>query len=338
MKKHELLFIALILFGIGFQSCHSDVDLYADYKDITVVYGLLDPTKDTNYVKINKAFLGPGNAIEIAQIADSSNYPDKLNSRIIEYIATSPNGPFKQTHVYNLDTMTIHDKDTGVFYAPNQLVYYTTEAIKTNTEHHYYKYALEIDRPDTTLRGETYITGGPSFNILQGFLNLTSNSSNGSLAFNPCPNAGIYDAEVLFRYLELTQNNDTIPRYMNWKLGTFADTDFALGKYVITFNPSVFSQMLATHLGSDTLKMVDRLLEEYPLTITISAGGQELYNFIAVNGPSSSIVQNVPEYSNIDGGYGVFSSRTHITRKVKMSPQSVLDLKSHENWRFRQME
>ena len=338
MKTIKLIF-SLIIFGTFLQSCSTDVDLYADYKDITVVYGLLDPTKDTTFIKINKAFLGPGNALEIAQIADSCNYPEKLNCRIIEYSSTA-GGNFTQTRVFDLDTITIHDKESGVFYSTNQLVYYTTGTIRNNTDFHRYKYALEIDHADTTLRGETNIVGGPSFSIVQSYLNLSNKIPNGTIKFYPCPNAAIYDAEITFRYLELTPNNDTIPRYMNWKLETKADSDFLPehGQYNYTFNPSVFQQMLAYQLGDDTLKMVDRLLEEYPLTVKISAGGEELYNFISVNGPSTSISQNVPEYSNIAGGYGVFSSRTHIIKNVKMSPQSLTELTvDHENWRFRQI-
>lgn len=39
-------------------SCSTEVDNYADYKDITIVYGLLESKADTNFIKITKAFLG----------------------------------------------------------------------------------------------------------------------------------------------------------------------------------------------------------------------------------------------------------------------------------------
>lgn len=37
-------------------ACSTDVDLYADYKDVPVIYGLLDATADTNYIKITRVF------------------------------------------------------------------------------------------------------------------------------------------------------------------------------------------------------------------------------------------------------------------------------------------
>ena len=55
MKKNITL---LLLVGCmtTFFSCSTDVELYADYKDVPVVYGIINILADTNYVKITKAF------------------------------------------------------------------------------------------------------------------------------------------------------------------------------------------------------------------------------------------------------------------------------------------
>lgn len=339
MNKTHILFFALVLLGSLFQACSTDVDLYADYKDITVVYGLLDSNKDTNYIKINKAFLGPGNALEIALIADSSNYPEKLNSRIIEYRSSMQNGQYTQTCVFELDTITIHNKENGVFYAPDQLVYYTTEKIHSNTDNRFYKYALEIDHGDTTLRAETNIVGGDSFVILLNQLNVVGNTSSGVIKWTPCPYAAIYGLKIDFNFTELSPSNDSVHRCISWDLGTFplSELDYEYGVFSLSYTPSSFFQTMAYKLGADTLKNVERLVGSYPVTIKISAGGEDLYNFISVNGPSNSIVQNVPEYTNINGGYGVFSSRYTLEKRIKFSPQSYIELIKHENWHFRQI-
>ena len=340
MYRFKTLFFTLIALGILFQSCSTDIDLYADYKDITVVYGLLNPNQDTNYVKINKAFLGPGNANEIALIADSCNYPRKLDSRIIEYSAPHNTNSFTRTRVITLDTMTIHDKDTmGAFYAPDQLVYYTTEKIKANNDYHHYQYELEIDRGDTILNAFTNIVGGSTFGIPQAVLNLSSNSPLGVIKWYPCPYASIYDVSVQFRYYELGPTNDSVLHCVNWTIGTYPLLNLALelGTYSISYNTINFYQNLAHEIGNDSLKNVERLIAEPSLTVKISAGGEELYNFISVNGPSSSIVQSVPDYSNINGGYGVFSSRTSIEKKMRFSSQSFMELQKHESWHFRQI-
>ena len=88
MKK---LFFALSLLACVtlFNACSTDVELYADYKDIPVIYGLIDVTSDTNYVRINRAFSSsndhPINANEVAMIADSCNYPGKLREGVLHH-------------------------------------------------------------------------------------------------------------------------------------------------------------------------------------------------------------------------------------------------------------
>lgn len=335
MKKTILLTMLLLLLGTWFTSCSTDVDLYADYKDITVVYGLLDCNKDTNYVKINKAFLGPGNAFDIALIADSCNYPNKLDAKIIEYRAPSYANNYQVTRTLNLDTITIHSKEPGLFYAPDQLVYYTKERIRSNNDQYNYKYVLQIDRGDTIITSETSIVGGGYFSPDPKPLGF--NSETGTIKWYKCPNAAIYEVVVKFYFTEVGPGNDSVNRCMTWSLGTHPVSTLTEenGKYAINYRSSIFYANLASFLGDDTLKTnVDRIISDKCLGVSISAGGEELYNFISVNGPSSSIVQTIPEYTNVNGGYGVFSSRAATELMVKMS--SIPHLIAHQNWRFRQ--
>ena len=336
MKRIILTIFSVFAFLILFNACSTDVDLYADYKDITVVYGLLDSSKDTNYVKINKAFLGPGNAFDIALIADSCNYPFKLDAKIKEYRASASGNNYQETRVLPLDTLTIHTKEPGIFYAPDQLVYYTKEKINNNNDRYKYKYVLEIDRGDTILTAETAMVGGGYF--APDSKPLSFSSEKGNVRWYPCPNAAMYEVVVNFYFTEIGPGIDSVKRCMKWSLGTHPAAELTEdhGKFVINYTSSIFYANLASFLGSDTLKPnVERIISDYCLGVSVSAGGQELYNFISVNGPSSSIVQSIPEYTNIiGGGYGVFSSRAATERMVRMS--SIPDLCSHENWRFRQ--
>ena len=335
MKKTLFLMMSLLLLGTWFTSCSTDVDLYADYKDITVVYGLLDYGKDTNYVKINKAFLGPGNAFDIALISDSCNYPNKLDAKIIEYRAPAYGNNYQVTRTLNLDTITIHSKEPGIFYAPDQLVYYTKERIRNNNDQYKYKYALQIDRGDTIITSETEIVGGDNFMIDPKPLGF--NSENGTVKWYKCPNAAVYEIVVKFYFTEVGPGRDSVNRCMSWSLGTHPASALSEehGKYAINYKSSIFYANLANFLGNDTLNTdVDRIVFDKCLGVSISAGGEELYNFISVNGPSSSLVQTIPEYTNVNGGYGVFSSRAAKELRVKMS--SIPHLIAHQNWRFRQ--
>ncbi|HML85282.1 MAG TPA: hypothetical protein PKE52_08995, partial [Bacteroidales bacterium] len=78
--------LILLLSGLAFllSSCKTDFDLNAEWKDITIVYGVLDPGKSVQQVRINKAFLGEGNALEYAKIADSIHYDTAVIKAVIE--------------------------------------------------------------------------------------------------------------------------------------------------------------------------------------------------------------------------------------------------------------
>lgn len=336
MRK-TIFFIASFLALVNlFTACSTDVDLYADYKDITVVYGLLDSDKDTNFVKINRAFLGPGNAYEIALIADSCNYPEKLDVKIIEYSAPANGNNYQKQRTMILDTITIHSKEPGIFYAPDQLVYYTPEKINVNNDKYKYKYELLIDRGDTVLKAETEIVGGELFMVDSRPIGF--DAETGQTKWTPCPNTAVYEVVIKFYFTEISPEFGSRDRCMSWSLGTYpvSSLTYEHGRYILTYKPSLFYSNLASFLGNDTLNTnIKRVISDNCIGVAVSAGGDELYNFIVVNGPSSSLVQNLPEYTNITGGgYGVFSSRAYKEQIVKM--KSIPSLLAHKNWRFYQ--
>lgn len=318
-----MLLSATLAIMAFFNACSTDVDLYADYKDITIVYGVLDADADTNFVKINKAFLGPGDATHISQIPDSSNYPGKLDARIVEYV----NGDINRELI--LDTITIHDKDSGDFYAPNQLLYYTTEQIHAGSS---YEYKLIINKTNDTVTATTKVVGGDGFNVYTGIMNFSSTATSGVVKWYPASNAAMYNVTFRFEYTEVL-SGDSTNKDMEWSLGTFAINDLTMeeGCFCVPYEPTAFFNYLRNDLGADTITSSKRYVG--PFHITIAAGGTELYNYISVNEPSSSIVQSIPEYTNINGGYGVFSSRTMINRTVRLSSQTVTELYA-KGWGF----
>src|SRR5205809_8051029 len=60
-----------------FSGCSTDLDTNAPYKEITVIYSVLNPAENIHYVKVNKAFQNKNSdATAIAaNIPDSTTYP-----------------------------------------------------------------------------------------------------------------------------------------------------------------------------------------------------------------------------------------------------------------------
>lgn len=335
MKK--LFFSLSVLAGlIGFNACSTDVNLYADYKDIAVIYGLLNATEDTNYVRINRAFSGSNehhiNANEVALIADSCNYPGKLRAFIVEY---------KQGYGYTyqatgdtlkLDTITIDNKQEGIFYAPKQKVYYTTDknVFANNSGNTKYKYKIFVFKGNDTISAETGIVGGETFKILNSALDFNSVPSQESakIKFTPAENAVFYDMEFVFTYHESVNGGPMVNKQVSYPCGSKSLENLTLeqGAYFFTYDNNILFNLLESAIGGDTVydanhPNVVRSFDKYPIQIKLSAGGEELYNYIQVNS-QSGLSQTVPDYTNVSGGYGVFSSRINLLKNIQISQRA----------------
>lgn len=346
MKK---LFLFFLLTGLAFfNACTTDVDLYSDYKDIPVIYGLLDATVDTNYVRVNRAFLGNNeqhiNANEVALIADSCNYPGKLKAYIVEYkhvygIEYQPTGD-----TLTLDTTTLNNKEEGLFYSPNQKVYFTTDKEKfaNNNGHSKYKYKLIVFKGNDTISAETGIVGGEDFKIINSSLHFASEPTDKSskIKFTAADNAVFYNLEFVFNYHESLNDGPMVDKQVSYSCGS-KDIDGLSsenGVFFFSYNNNILFNLLKESIGADTVydanhPNVVRYFDKHPIQIKLSAGADELYNYIQVNS-QSGFLQTVPDYTNVKGGYGVFSSRINLIKEAGISSGTQTDLYGKTSWGF----
>jgi hypothetical protein len=112
-KKAIPILFLLLAFSY---SCNKSININASWQDITVVFGLINQTESTHYVKINKAFLGEENAYVMAAQIDSSEY-ESVNAVIEEW----KDGSLKRSFL--LEETTSIPRDSGVFAYPTQKVY-----------------------------------------------------------------------------------------------------------------------------------------------------------------------------------------------------------------------
>ena len=74
MKKKSAFFVLCLVLGLLISSCDNSLDILDEYKETPIVYGLLNKNDTVHYVRIQKGFLGEGNALLMAQYADSIYY------------------------------------------------------------------------------------------------------------------------------------------------------------------------------------------------------------------------------------------------------------------------
>lgn len=346
---HFILVFVLFIFVLA--SCSTDVNMYAEYKDVAIIYAMLNPRSDTNYVKITRAFCGSNdnliNANEVALIYDSSNYPGKLDVRIIE-LKNTHGGPYEPTNrEIVLDTMTIHNKQEGTFYAPHQLVYYTTEQFNAGANGSKYKYRLVIVKPDgDTVTAQTSMVGNEEFAIVSGSTNFQMEHTDdlGKILFKADGSASLYDVQIQFNYREQLAGQEMKWKHVSRSFGTkplydFPKVDNTENTYYQEYSLNWLFNALANAIGGDTIvnpnhPNVVRYFDDF--VISISAGGDELnYYYIANQVQLNSPIALISTYTNITGGYGLFSSRTTIEKKTRLSSSALRDLYGKESWGFK---
>jgi hypothetical protein len=349
----NLFFFSVFFFLLAvLGSCSTDVNMYADYKDVAIVYAMIDPRADTNYVKITRAFCGsndePINANEVALIADSSNYPCKLEARIVE-LKSLNGGAYEPTgNVFWLDTMTLHNKDYGTFYAPDQKIYYTTERFNTDKEGTRYKYRLIVVKPNgDTLTAVTSMVGSQEFRILSSSTNFQLAPTNelGKITFKADGRASLYDVKIQFNYREQHAGQAMTKKKVFRSFGTKPIEEFERVEgtpdcYFLECSKNWLFVALRNAIGADTVvnanhPNVVRYIDDF--VVSISAGGHELYYYYAATQAQlNSPISLVSTYTNIDGGSGLFSSRITISKTLKISASTKRDLFSVVSWGFKE--
>jgi hypothetical protein len=307
--------------GCLLTSCNEDVDLIGDFKETAVVYGLLNQAETIHYIKINRAFIGPGNSLEIAQIPDS-NYFDQVDATVTEFV-----NDVQDRQWVLMDTLIENKETGGVFFAPFQKVYYfITSPTDPLNENATYKLHISINGGEFEIDGETELVSGislPQVDLLNYRYDFIEN--DGSYAQNSITNytgnSYILNTTLEVNYEELNTGVDTIMKSFKWKLGeTQVQPDETVS---FTMSGKTFYDLVKANASTDPLIDRRRL---YSIKAIITAGAEDLNNYITVNEPSSSLAQNKPTYTNltVTGDHrvvGIFSSRyTYTVEKLYINP------------------
>ena len=311
MKK-VVFIISLVIVSLTFQRCSTDVDLYADYKDITVVYCLLDYADDTTWIKITRAFNGPGDIMEFAKNPDSSNYPFKVDITLNGHV------PGNDLPAITFDTLTIRNKRAGdsIFYYPDQLMYYSVATINQDAT-----YALKANVKGKEITSETPIVNGFSITRPRNTMDFTR---DGTITWNSAKNGKIYEISYTFHYSELQPGSaDTLQKEIKFSVGE-----------KVSLNTNGGEDMSQIYSGDG---FYDRLASELPdipnvqrwagmVDVSVAAGSLVLYNYLQINNAQGSLLEDVPLYTNISNGTGIFASRHTSYHTVRLSNLSLKKL------------
>ena len=212
--KASYSIIAVLIITL-FSGCKQDFDITASYKEIPVVYGLLNQQDNTHYVRIQKGYLIDGDALVAAGVSDSVYYPDVLTVKLVPYTA-SGSQLGSSINLTRVDGNTASlPKETGAFASTPSWLYSFTGNLDPNKN-----YKLTVTNTSNNfsfsnkkIDGVNGITLVKDFQVLvptkAAKINL-QNISSAKVVWNAAENAGIYDLTVRFHYKEFLQADNSL--------------------------------------------------------------------------------------------------------------------------------
>ncbi|MCR9173908.1 MAG: hypothetical protein NXI10_15500 [bacterium] len=326
MKSCFTILVSLVLLLLSLSACNEEVDVIGDFKETAVVYGLLDQADSVHFIKITRAFVGPGNALEISKIPDS-NYFENIHVVITEELA---NGSAGRSWTL-FDTLVDTKETNGIFYAPEQKVYafYSRskddsgnpnyEPLNAQATYHLHitidagtSSAFEVFGSTQIVSGISTSTDAPHFQFKFAEDNNITGEYRPTIMYVNTGNAKVVNASLLIDIQNYT-NTDSFTNQIKWKWGEIPIDNG--GPVVFNGKGESFYQLINQACEGEVLDVMRRNIEG--LTVKITGGSEDLYTYILVNKPNSSITQNKPEFTNLTAtndhpAIGLFSSRyTH---------------------------
>ncbi len=329
-------FLIIALFG-----CSTDFDINAQKKDITVVYGLLSQNDSTQYVKVSKAFLGDISAYEMAQDQSFSSYGDDIDVKVFE----TTNGNVSRT--FYLQKKMLSDlnlvKDSGIFYFPDQEVYFFKPNPLLNVVSTY-KIVIKNNKTQQESTSTTGLVNTFSIQLpayppatppnpfpFFGLVNQNDDYDTYDVKWKSAKNGRVYQPYFRFHYREVDKTTlVSTDKIVDWYLGSVKSTDLNGGELLQTnYKSDGFFKHLQAVIPINY--NVDRIIGN--LEFNIAVGGDDLSVYIDLNKPSSSIIEERPAYTNIapaDISVGIFSCRYTKKMIYNLNPATTTKLISGE--------
>lgn len=310
--------IFLLTIGLVFIlcSCANELVVNDEWRDNTIVYGLLNVKDSPNYVRINKAFLGETNAIEMAAISDSINYQN-INVFLEEW----KNGNCQKTILLQ-KTIEIQ-KDSGFFPTDNNVIYKINENLSAYSS---YKLVIINLENGNEVTAETEMVG--NFKIETPVLVYPIQFEK-LCFFDKMPvevkwrsayYGRVYYVYINFYYTEILNGETTLNSIKYPLIPVISDESFISGwspyaqLHTKIINTERFYKYIATSIESK--KSVRRRFEYMNYEFVV--GSDDFYSYLQVSELSTGIVQERPTYSNISNGVGLFTSRFNKTSEKKI--------------------
>ncbi|MBR1798326.1 MAG: DUF4249 family protein [Bacteroidales bacterium] len=312
---HIIRSLALPCVLLCLASCDVEFSPNAQWKDVPVIYCVLDQDDDTSWVRVQRCYLEDGDIYTPARISDSTNYPQgSISVRLDVYHTNNIIDTIPFTYIEK-------DIDDGQFAASNQPMFYAvTTGRLTNAESYQLKLykntdagrelmaeaaTLPVIPPD---RSPIIRDIGDNHNRqVFGFYDRSgSDNSSCHIEWYTYKNARVYQPRVRFYY---GVNNDTLS--IDLMCGRVRTQSLSATTQSTNYSRETFLTDLKGALESNPaakkyLKSVD---------IYLLVCNEDLNAYMISMENRTDADQSKQIYTNVTGGLGIFAARsTHVYR------------------------
>lgn len=320
-----IVVISFFWIGLALSSCSTDFQIESEWKDIPVVYGYLSVQDTAHYLRVEKAFLEPGgNALEIAQIADSLYYPE--DEVTVQLIRSETGQTYTLQRVDgNLEG---YPRQEGPFaQAPNYLYKILSEDINLSGGE-----TIEF----ILNRGDDLDVVSAETQVLEEVIPRTNSPANPiqfwpynqflSFSWNAGESAQLFDLRLFIHYREFPvgQPGNAEEVTLEWIIDRkILRDDDGQTRFSVDIRGDQFYQFMSDAIEGTREK--ERVFDSFD--IQVGAGGQELVEIDRISQANAGITssQTVPVYTNLSEGRGVFTSRYIALREGMRLEGAALD-------------
>ncbi len=342
MKKSNFYIGLMAISAIFLGSCKNDLQVLAPGEEAVSVYGVINPNEPIQNIRINKVYLTDGDALAAGQDASQINYgPGELKVTLQRFMtgSTTPTtttygNTTKKEIVLTETVVTTADGNFNV----NQRIWQTTDKLYNSG-----KYKLTITNLSSgkeftaqtlmidsvkSYNGMPFIFAPPGYPVHCGagtngyvapvipgtgtqqvaYIDYHVLTASPKIKFKSVPNAKLYRVTMRFHYIDSLLDGTGYRNYVDMDFPSqIASTSVGGEPLEVSFNTIDFYTNIAKEIPKKTVGSIKNRTAHY-MEYIIYACNENMNTFLLVNQPSNSIAQDKPNYTNINGGVGIFAS------------------------------
>lgn len=324
MKQYRLLLLPLIALASLFSSCSEDFKVDAPYKNITVVYGLLNADSTRNYIRIQKAFLDENkSAIDMAMVPDSSYY----TSLVVHMKELNSSGSILSDETLQRVDLAAEGlpKDSGSFFNAPNYAYKSTHSLNVNSRYLLIVHNTVTGETDSAITvlvntspGEFSVNGWNTPDYTISFSNQTPTAHPMfKLVVRTPQNGASFEGIIRFHYVDKNiLTGVQTDKSFDWRFAQGYNPAGTSGTRVdLMVEEGSFYPVIFEGMGLPPAN-VQRYMDSVDLFVW--SGSPELYTYQQISGSQGGITgdQVKPIYTNIkgQGALGLFASRGVVSK------------------------